>query len=773
MDWEDTKENFVPVKQGRSVTALSTPLSTTSRNNELDDARRSFLDDIRTSDDPLAAWLKYIKWTQEQFTTQGSKSELQHVLEAATKALSTTEQYNNDVRLLRIWVQYADCLPDPSDVFLFLESRDIGRDHALLYEAYATYLELKGNYQQADLVFQEGINRLAKPVERLKQKYVAFQQRMAKRVQRQTSEVLLGMDSASGPAALAPARATLAPLDPTLPPDLDENGQVLQAADDIGRVAVYEDTELIAGNNSLTAQLERSRGRSSQGCAGQGAEAAIGSGNSGFGVYEDTEFVGSRMAEGAVAETSGAGGSRPLSLAAPRGVAVGADDMGLGLYEDTEFMTSSRLATAAAAGGGGTGHAVSAHDGFNMYEDTEFITRPVPASKGTLLQGSSAATATSMMQSSTGCIGMYEDTEFITRPVAVAAGGIDRLSLANEGLGGRNVMLQPVEEPPHQADPPQDLQQAHQQGHWSIMFKVVKSCQLAVGQLGLSTRHTYMFGWVHVLGRVARTPSTPWAKALEDFEVMDSPAVRAALAGRPPVMMSMSPAAAQPSPTVIGLLEIREQAERKSGAEAWSLRLHSSLVELSFQECVAKYDKEGEEVPFHRIMWFKQNGVIVWEADNHRTKAPSSGDFSHSMVAQSGAEETSAGEQEVLQPVDYSALPEECWVNVLQRLGVRELCYISRVSRSFLWSCAYERLFGQAPPSEWSFPTLKRMCRRSELRAGRWLEAEVEARPVGFAGTWCCQLDDTKVVSGDGSAVRLWAHDTGRRIATLRGHSDG
>jgi WD40 repeat protein len=53
----------------------------------------------------------------------------------------------------------------------------------------------------------------------------------------------------------------------------------------------------------------------------------------------------------------------------------------------------------------------------------------------------------------------------------------------------------------------------------------------------------------------------------------------------------------------------------------------------------------------------------------------------------------------------------------------------------------------------------------------RWLDADVEVRTVGFAGTWCCQLDESKVVSGDGCAVRLWAHDTGRRIATLRGHS--
>jgi WD40 repeat protein len=47
----------------------------------------------------------------------------------------------------------------------------------------------------------------------------------------------------------------------------------------------------------------------------------------------------------------------------------------------------------------------------------------------------------------------------------------------------------------------------------------------------------------------------------------------------------------------------------------------------------------------------------------------------------------------------------------------------------------------------------------------------VEGRVGGFAGTGCCQLDESKVVSGDGCAVRLWAHESGRRIATLRGHA--
>lgn len=49
---------------------------------------------------------RYIKWAQEAAAAAGSKGELQAVLEAATRALSESDRYYGDVRLLRIWVQY-------------------------------------------------------------------------------------------------------------------------------------------------------------------------------------------------------------------------------------------------------------------------------------------------------------------------------------------------------------------------------------------------------------------------------------------------------------------------------------------------------------------------------------------------------------------------------------------------------------------------------------------------------------------------------------------
>ena len=39
------------------------------------------------------------------------------------------------------------------------QNRGIGRDLALLYEAYATFLELKAAYARAELVYEEGLNR--------------------------------------------------------------------------------------------------------------------------------------------------------------------------------------------------------------------------------------------------------------------------------------------------------------------------------------------------------------------------------------------------------------------------------------------------------------------------------------------------------------------------------------------------------------------------------------------------------------------------------------
>ncbi|KXZ53689.1 hypothetical protein GPECTOR_6g606 [Gonium pectorale] len=123
-------------------------------------------------------------------------------------------------------------------------------------------------------------------------------------------------------------------------------------------------------------------------------------------------------------------------------------------------------------------------------------------------------------------------------------------------------------------------------------------------------------------------------------------------------------------------------------------------------------------------------------------------------------------------------LPEECWMSMLQQLGVRDVCMVGRTCRWLrglsadlaVWRSQYGALFGVAPEPGLGAAVLRRMCRRSQLRAARWLEASAVGSAMGFASSTCLQMDDSKVVSADGNAVRLWSHATGRRIATLQGH---
>lgn len=39
-EWDTSKENFVPVRQGRATSALVTPVSVQKRDKELQDAKR-------------------------------------------------------------------------------------------------------------------------------------------------------------------------------------------------------------------------------------------------------------------------------------------------------------------------------------------------------------------------------------------------------------------------------------------------------------------------------------------------------------------------------------------------------------------------------------------------------------------------------------------------------------------------------------------------------------------------------------------------------------
>ena len=79
---------------------------------------------------------------------------------------------------------------DPTDVFKFMKSKNIGVASAIFYEAYAYVLECKGQFSAVEKVYSTGLERKptpAQPVERLKASYRAFLARSLSRAQNASS----------------------------------------------------------------------------------------------------------------------------------------------------------------------------------------------------------------------------------------------------------------------------------------------------------------------------------------------------------------------------------------------------------------------------------------------------------------------------------------------------------------------------------------------------------------------------------------------------------
>ena len=194
---ETHKENIQSLPGGRSAKALaatyappsllsSTPTPSDTRN--LNDAIRQEYEleiiAISDSDDPLDIYDRYVKWTLTAYPSAQAtpESQLRPLLERATKAFQTAAHYKNDPRYLKLWLTYIRLFSDaPRETFAYLARHNIGEGLALFYEEFAAWLEGAERWTQADEVYRLGIEREARPTERLVRKYGEFQQRFERR----------------------------------------------------------------------------------------------------------------------------------------------------------------------------------------------------------------------------------------------------------------------------------------------------------------------------------------------------------------------------------------------------------------------------------------------------------------------------------------------------------------------------------------------------------------------------------------------------------------
>ncbi|KAF6829872.1 checkpoint protein kinase [Colletotrichum plurivorum] len=200
---EAQKENIQALPSGRSAKKLAelfspsplhkldTPTPSDTKNVN-DCIRAEYEEEIRNiseSDDPLDVFDRYVRWTLDAYPSAQATpaSGLHTLLERATKAFIGSSQYKNDPRYLKLWVLYIQFFADsPRETFLFLSRHSIGESLALFYEEYAAWLEGAGRWNQAEEVYKLGIEREARPVQRLLRKFKEFEERLARQPEEAT-----------------------------------------------------------------------------------------------------------------------------------------------------------------------------------------------------------------------------------------------------------------------------------------------------------------------------------------------------------------------------------------------------------------------------------------------------------------------------------------------------------------------------------------------------------------------------------------------------------
>lgn len=221
---ENQKENIQALPGGRSAKKLvevfspsqplhkldtPTPTDTKNVNDCIRAEYEAEVANLSESDDPLDVFDRYVRWTFDAYPSAQAtpQSQLHTLLERATKAFIGAAQYKNDPRYLKLWLHYIHFFCDaPRETFVFLSRHGIGEGLALFYEEYAEWLEGAGRWAQAEEVYKLGIERDARPVQRLVRKFGEFEKRRAAQPD--------GSDEPSSPALPSVRPALAAKIDP-------------------------------------------------------------------------------------------------------------------------------------------------------------------------------------------------------------------------------------------------------------------------------------------------------------------------------------------------------------------------------------------------------------------------------------------------------------------------------------------------------------------------------------------------------------------------------
>ncbi|XP_073047593.1 mitotic spindle checkpoint protein BUBR1-like isoform X2 [Primulina eburnea] len=194
-EWELFKENVRHLKRGRNVNLLNQALKFHSHSHlkkSLLHNRRRLIEaiDQYEGDDPLQPWIECIKWVQEAFPPGGDYSGLVVIYEQCVRTFWHEHRYKDDLRYLKVWLEYAENCVDAEVIYNFLEANKIGQTHAQFYISYGLLMEHKHKTKTANDIYNRGLSMNAQPVEDLKAAYKKFLSRSMRQMKTKEEDAM-------------------------------------------------------------------------------------------------------------------------------------------------------------------------------------------------------------------------------------------------------------------------------------------------------------------------------------------------------------------------------------------------------------------------------------------------------------------------------------------------------------------------------------------------------------------------------------------------------
>ncbi|CEF61745.1 Mitotic checkpoint serine/threonine-protein kinase BUB1 beta [Strongyloides ratti] len=180
-EWMSSRENIIPLKGGRSMKILNSVLSNSITIKEAEKKFEFIFEESKKNKDPLSIIWDYIKWFENIFPT-GKQKTLFPMLWRSVNFYSNSHEYENDERLIKLWIKLCDNYPTRSlAIFECAFTKGVGRYSALFYISWSEVYEVWGSERKARETLKMGLKYGATPISLINKAIDNFEMRCIKK----------------------------------------------------------------------------------------------------------------------------------------------------------------------------------------------------------------------------------------------------------------------------------------------------------------------------------------------------------------------------------------------------------------------------------------------------------------------------------------------------------------------------------------------------------------------------------------------------------------